>query len=506
MTSTTAHWMVLPVIIPILTAMACLLAGPARQGLQRAMGALGVLATLGVAIAMTAYASSGQTLVYALGNWPVPFGIVFTLDRLSAMMVLLTNILGLGAYLYAIQGDDVRGVSFHTLFMMQLTGINGAFLTGDIFNLFVFFEIMLLTAYILVLYGSGQERTRAGLYYVLLNMVGSSIFLISVGVLYALTGTLNMADMAVKLRAVGPQDAALVRGAAMMLLVVFGIKGGLFPLYFWLPRAYASVTAPVAAIFAIMTKVGVYTMLRMTTLMFGPGQGQVASLIEPYLVPLALVTLGLGAAGAMAATTLRGRLAYLLLASVGTIFAGVGVYTQVAIAGSLFYMVHSTLIAGAFFLLADLIREQRGQDQDALVRGRPVREPVLIGLTFMVCVIAAAGLPPMTGFLGKAILLKGSVTSPWQAPLWITVLTGSFFGLVALVRAGTTLLWGVEQAPDTSTPRSGARILPILALLATLIAMTCWAGPVAMYMDQTAAQVLDPAQNIKATLSDGGTP
>ena len=223
------HFMVFPIVIPMLTAMVCLLFGQSGLAAKRGVGLLGVLGTLATALYMFATAYDGTMIVYGMGGWAVPYGIVFVLDRLSATMVLLTNVLALFAYLYAINGPDTKGPYFHFLFCMQITGVNGAFLTGDAFNLFVFFEIMLLTAYVLALYGSGHDRVKYGIRYVFLNMIGSAIFLIAVGTLYGVTGTLNMADLAVKAAAVGPQDAMLLRSGSYMLVTVFAIKGALFP-------------------------------------------------------------------------------------------------------------------------------------------------------------------------------------------------------------------------------------------------------------------------------------
>src|SRR5690606_2213561 len=231
---------------------------------------------------------------YRLGDWPAPFGIVLVLDRLSALMLVLTAAVALFSLLHAVQGQDRAGPLYHPLFQLQLVGLNGAFLTGDLFNLFVFFEILLIASYCLLVHGSTAPRLRAGVHYVVLNLAGSSLFLIAVGTLYGVTGTLNMADMAQKVALLGAPDAALVRSAALLLLVVFALKAALVPLYFWLPAAYSAASAPVAALFAIMTKVGVYSIVRVYTLIFGSGGGVAAEVATPWLLPLALLTVVLG--------------------------------------------------------------------------------------------------------------------------------------------------------------------------------------------------------------------
>lgn len=499
------HFMVCPIVIPMLTAMACLLFG--EKGLQgrRLLGLLGVLATLGVALFMFNATLDGSMFVYSMGGWQVPYGIVFVLDRLSATMVLLTSVLALFAYLYAIQGSDTIGPHFHFLFLMQITGVNGAFLTGDVFNLFVSFEIMLLTAYVLSIYGNGTARVKYGIRYVFLNMTGSAIFLIAVGVLYGVTGTLNMADMARKAAAVGAQDAMLLRAGSYLLVTVFAIKAALFPLYFWLPGTYASASAPVAALFAVMTKVGVYALLRHTTLIWGADAGFVTDLVVPYLLPLALATLALGVIGALAATHLRTMIAYLIIASVGTILAGVGLYTQEGISGALYYMIHSTLISGGMFLIADLVREQRSPALgDRLNHGPAVRQPLLLGLCFFFGAITMVGLPPVTGFIGKVLILKAALDSSWTSWLWGVFLLASFFTLMAVSRAGTVIFWKSQAAHDAQGADVGLRLVPILGVFGCVLAMTLLAGPLVELTDATSAQLLDKTQYITAVL--GGAP
>ncbi len=499
------HFMVFPIVIPMLCAMACLLFGEKGLVAKRGIGLAGVLATLGVAVFMVQTAWDGTIVSYGMGGWEMPYGIVFVLDRLSGTMVLLTNILALFAYLYAINGSDTKGPYFHFLFLMQITGVNGAFLTGDMFNLFVFFEILLLTAYVLAIYGSGSDRVKYAVRYVFLNMVGSAIFLISVGVIYGVTGTLNMADMAVKAAEVGAQDAMLLRSASYLLVTVFAIKAAIFPLYFWLPGTYSVASPPVAAIFAIMTKVGVYAILRSTTLIWGADAGYVTDLIVPYLLPLALVTLVLGVIGALAATKLRAMIAYLLVASVGTILAGIGLYNAEGISGAIYYMFHSTLISGGMFLIADLVLEQRGEKfGDRLNHGPGVRQPVLVGMLFFLGAIVMAGLPPVTGFIGKVLILDAAVDSDWAPWLWGAVLVTSFFTLMAVSRAGTVIFWKSQDDPPENAPPVGLKLVPIAGVFMVVLAMTVWAGPLTEFTDATAMQLLDKTQYITAVLGEGG--
>nr|MBF3179384.1 monovalent cation/H+ antiporter subunit D [Pseudomonas aeruginosa] len=233
-----SHWLILPILLPLFAGSLLLL--PLAERWRRGLSLLAALALIPLSLLLMRTAASGDLSVYALGNWAAPFGIVLMLDRLAALMLLATAVLGSAALIYALRGDDRLGKHFHALFQFQLLGINGAFLTGDLFNLFVFFEILLIASYALLLHGGGAERVRSGLHYVILNLVGSAFFLIAVGTLYGLTGTLNMADMAQKIAMADAERAPLLAAAGLLLLVVFALKAALLPLYFWLPRAYAA--------------------------------------------------------------------------------------------------------------------------------------------------------------------------------------------------------------------------------------------------------------------------
>ncbi|MDX1356148.1 MAG: proton-conducting transporter membrane subunit, partial [Halomonas venusta] len=305
------HLIVLPVVLPLVAGILLLYQ---RQGLVRYKRIVSVVASillLLVSIALVNQAASGDITYYALGDWQPPFGVVLVLDRLSALMLLVTAILAVGAVIFACGGDDEKGSNFHGLFQWQLLGINGAFLTGDLFNLFVFFEVLLLASYALLLHGGGKARIQASVHYVVLNLAGSSLFLIAVGILYGATGTLNMADMAHKLASLPAEREGLVTAGALMLLVVFGLKAAILPLYFWLPRAYAAAPAPVAALFAIMTKVGIYAILRVYSLIFSDQAGGLVALEQPWVWWLALATLAAAGVGVIAARDLRLLVAYL---------------------------------------------------------------------------------------------------------------------------------------------------------------------------------------------------
>ena len=495
------HWIIVPVVLPALAATVLVLLGD-RLAWQRAIGLAATVALLAVAIGLALRANAGDCWTYALGDWPAPFGIVLVLDRLAALMLLLTAIVALGSLLHALNGCDARGRYFHALFQFQLMGLDGAFLTGDLFNLFVFFEVLLIASYGLLVHGGGAERFRAGAHYVVVNLTGSALFLVAVSLLYAMTGTLNMADMALKVAGAGAADAALIRAGALLLLVVFGVKAALVPLYFWLPATYSAAAAPVAALFAIMTKVGVYAILRVSTLIFGADAGIGSAVAQPWLLPAGLVTLALGTLGALAGRTLRRLIAYLTIASVGTILAGVGLFREAAVGAALYYMAHSTLAVALLFLVADLIARGRGAAADRLERAAAVPQPALLGSLYFVSAVALAGVPPLSGYLGKLLLLQAAQGEAAAVWVWSTVLACALLTLVALSRAGSALFWHV--APMEGSPQRGratiADALPAAALLGCLLGLAAGAQPAARYARATAEQLLHPAGYVRAVL------
>lgn len=486
------HWITFPLVLPLLGAFATPLFGRQNIELRRAFTALVLLGTVAASIFHVEQAAGSESLfLYQVSGWAPPFGIALVVDRLSAAMVTMTSVLGLGAYLYAMFGDDRRRYYFHFLFLVQIAGLNGAFLTGDLFNLFVFFEVLLIASYNLLAYGGGRKRTRAGIQYVVLNLVGSALFLISLGVLYGLTGTLNMADMAARVAALPASETAIARSGAVLLTIVFSIKAALLPLYFWLPRAYGSAIAPVAALFAVMTKVGVYAILRTSTIIFGNDAGIVSNITQGWLIPLALVTLVFAALGVAAARRLQVMVAYLIVVSVGTILVPVGIGTPESIAASLYYIVHSTFITAALFLVTDLIADKRGEAGDSLVEGPAITGSAWLGLMFFVAALVVAGLPPTSGFLGKVFILESATGHPLISWIWGIILGSSLLSLIALALAGSHLFWETERGvARESIDRPGKAMAPLF-LFGLIVGWTAFAGPAYDYMTDAAEQTLD---------------
>ena len=450
---------VLPIVLPLVAGAFLVLLGRRRPGLARWISLSNMLALLLVAALLLIQASTGEIQAYLLSNWRAPFGIALALDRLSALMLMITALIALPALIYATGGDDQRGAHFHALFQFQLMGLNGAFLTADLFNLFVFFEVLLIASYGLLLHGGGAQRLKASIHYISFNLAGSALFLIAVSLLYGLTGTLNMADLSQRIAQLGEDRALLVRSAALLLLTVFCIKAALLPLNFWLSDTYRSASAAVAALFAIMTKVGVYALLRVTTLMFGADAGPAADAAWPWLPVLALATLAFAAISALAAQHLGGIVVASLIASAGTLLLAVGLATPASVAAGLFYLVNSTLVGAAMFLLLDRIRLARGASADCLQPALFGSSRIALGSVFFVLAVAAAGMPPLAGFFGKALLLQAAGTTAIAGWVIVIVLASSLLLMVALSRGGSVLFWKLPEptvAMETST-RAQAR-------------------------------------------------
>ncbi len=508
------HAPVLFVVLPLFTAVLLLLIGDpggmAAQGgahdsaalrWRRRIGMGSVLLGLLMAVGLVQHAATGELLVYRLGEWPAPFGIVMVVDRLSALMVLLTYLVAVPVLWYACGGWDAHGRYFQALFQFQLMGLSGAFLTGDLFNLFVFFEVLLIASYVLLVHGQGRERFRMGVHYVVLNLVASGLFLIGLSLVYAATGTLNMADVGQRLAMLQGDQLVFAKVAALVLLVVFGLKAAMLPLYFWLPGTYAAASAPVAALFAIMTKVGVYSIVRVHWQLYGTEAGPAALAVADWLQPLALATSALGVLGALAAHSLGRLVAYLTVSSVGTILAAVGLFTPGTLSAALYYTLHSTIVIAGLFLLVELMAAQRGDTHDKLQPAHAVREPVLLGVMMLFGAASVAGLPPLPGFLGKLMVLESSSGLPAQAWIWSVVLLVGFLSIVGLARAGVIVFWHVQPAGGTGASGASGRLLaPVWAFMALTLALAVLASPVKRYTDATAAQLSVPDDYVRAVL------
>jgi multicomponent K+:H+ antiporter subunit D len=512
---TLSHWIVAPLILPALVAPIMLLAARYDLLVQRVFSLASGVALVAITLGLFVAALGGHVESYELGSWPAPFGIVMVLDLLSAIMILLTAVLALGVQVYAVAtGWDGRGRHFHAIWQFQLMGLMGAMLTGDVFNLFVFFEILLIASYGLMVHGGGRMRLRGGVQYVVYNLAGSTLFLFALGTVYGVLGTLNMADMAVRVTQLPPGDAALLRVAAALLLTVFVLKGALIPVHFWLPNTYALAPAPVAALFAIMTKVGAYAVIRVWTLVFPTDLASAGDVAPTVLIPAALITLAVGMIGVLAGGSAARVVAFAAVGSMGTLFLAIGAFTPQATAAAVYYLIHSTLAAAILFLIVDQIRARRGSSGLHALPAMPGTG--LVAALFFGGAIAMAGMPPLSGFLGKLLVLDALRDHALWVWVWAFVLGTSLVAVIGFARAGSILFWKSHEVqtgtPAPSEPRGnalsdhpnpGLALGSIGAMLALVVALTVFAGPAMRVADATAAQLHDRQAYVGAVL---GTP
>ena len=538
------HLILAPIALPMLTAGFMLLLREEHQRTKVVLNIGSTILGLVAAVLLLLQAKDpglhGSLGVYLPGNWPAPFGIVLAIDRLSAMMLVLCSTVALATVLFSAARWHRAGVHFHPLFQFQLMGLSGAFLTADLFNLFVFFEIMLAASYGLLLHGSGRPRVSAGLHYIAINLAASSLFLIGVSMLYGITGTLNMADLAQSVAGVAASERGLLHAAAAILAVAFLIKAAVWPLNFWLVPAYSAATAPVGALFALMTKVGVYSVLRLWTLLFGAEAGESALFGSLWLIGGGMLTMAFGAIGMLGSQRLGHLAGFAAILSSGTLLAAMGFGQNLLTAGLLYYLLSSTLAVSALFLITDLIDRWRNDgfnlapyektddapflsadlvptqginldDQEEALIGQVIPAAVaFLGLAFMACTLVIAGLPPLPGFVGKFAMIHallnplglGASQGMRLGPagwLLVALLVGSgLFALLALSRAGIRHFWA---AYDRSTPKLMLlEGLPIALLLAACGVLAWQAGAVMRYTQATADALHAPAGYVRAVM------
>ena len=504
----TAHSPIFSILIPAFTAFLLVLLGNPgatalshdwRQPWRRGISYVSCVLGLSTALLYLISASTGHITVYNLGEWSAPFGIVLVLDQLSALMLVLTYSLASIILWFASSDWDARGRYFHAMFHLLLMGLCGAFLTGDLFNLFVFFEILLMASYVLLVHGQGKARFQLGIHYVTINLLASALFLIGLGMIYGSVGSLNMVDVARLIPLLEPDQHKLAVAGGLLLLVVFGIKAAMLPLGFWLPKTYAVATTPVAAMFTIMTKVGIYAILRINGTVFSDDLSH--AILVSCLLPLGLITSVYGVIGAIGAERLRRFVGFMILSSIGTLLIAISLFNTLAWAAALYYLVHSTLIGAVFYLVAGWITSQRGAFKDHFQVSPQMKQHKVLSLVFLLIALIMAGLPPFSGFLGKVFILQATAGSPHQGLIIATLLIVSLLSILAFTRIGFILFWRATKPkvnpesaefklyqglPEQAPARNDTTVY---LLLTGLVLYSVCAGPIQQYMFQTAAQI-----------------
>ena len=492
----------LPVVLPLLGAALSTVAY--RWQRVQAMISLVVLASvMGIAVTLLVAADRDGIQIGRAGGWPSPLGIALVVDRFSAMMLVVSAIMLLLVLVYALgqSGRVAENAGFHPAYLVLAAGVAASFITGDLFNLFVAFEMMLAASYVLITLGGRPDQVRAGMTYVIISLVASTLFVVMLALLYAATGTVNMADLAVRM----PELSSGVRsGFALMMILVFGIKAALFPLFFWLPDSYPTAPGPVTALFAgLLTKVGVYAIIRTQTLIVPVGDRQ-----GTVLLVLAALTMAVGVIGAIAQDDMKRILSFHIISQIGYIVFGLALYTLAGVAGAVFYIVHHILVKTTLFLVAGLVERAGGSSRLSAVGGM-VRSAPFVAVLFAIPALSLAGLPPFSGFVAKFALLDAGVA----AHQWVVVgvaLAVSALTLFSMTKIWSGAFWGIPEHPPTNIADPSLRSRGSLVMIgatglsaATTLAVTIAAGPLWELSLRAGADLLDPAGYIDAVLGGG---
>lgn len=489
----------LPIIIPLSTAAISLLVWRSRQ-LQRLLAIAATFALLGSALLLLRLVAHDGVQAVQMGNWPAPFGITLVADQFSAIMVALAGFIGFAVVVYSMASIDSRREAFgyYPLLLILLMGVCGAFLTGDLFNLYVWFEVMLMASFVLLALGGERAQMEGAIKYVTLNLVSSAMFLAAVGILYGLAGTLNMADLAVKLREGSHPE--LITAVAFLFLIAFGIKAAAFPLFFWLPASYHTPPVAVSAIFsALLTKVGVYSLIRVFTLLFVNDPDYTHSLI----LVIAGLTMVTGVLGAVAQYDFRRLLSFHIISQIGYLLMGLGLLTTAALAGAIYFMVHVVLAKSALFLVSGIVYRLRGTYDLKKLGGLYGPHPWL-ALLFLVPALSLAGMPPLSGFFAKLALIRAGLESEQYAIVG-TALAVSILTMFSMIKIWTEVFWKSERnetaealalAPATPT----LLLAPLVLTAAIIVGIGVGAEMFFPLVFEAARQLIEPEAYIQAVL------
>ncbi len=495
---------VLPVLLPLMIAILLLFFWGRIQS-QKWISILGSLAVLGYNIWLFAKVYSGGLLTMQAGNWEAPFGITLVADVFSVTMIMLTSIAGLAVSIFSaasISSSRIRFGYFPILHLL-LMGLNGAFLTGDIFNLYVWFEIIIIASFVLMTLGSEKSQLESAVNYVVMNLLASVIFLTAIAILYGIAGTLNMADLSIKVAQI--ENRGLVNVTALLFFVGFGIKSAVFPLYFWLPSSYHTPPSAVAAIFGgLLTKVGVYALLRVFTLIFIPD-----SFLSTLLLAVAALTLVTGAFGALIQSNARKMLSYLIVCHIGFMMAGLAMYTDTALTGAAFYLIHDIIVKTNVFILLGLVFIIYGSFKLPELGGLYADYPKL-AIVMALVLFSLVGIPPLSGFWPKLFLFEAAFETESYIMIGALIFA-SFITLVVIAKLWSEIFWKpnprkvdvLQKLPsfmDLSLNKRVVLITPLILLTAVSLYIGFGAENIVKLSSQIANELLDPSAYIKAVL------
>lgn len=490
----TNNIVILPVAIPMGSGILLLLARR-HPRLSRALALTANFIGLGVAVVLVERVRLHGVQVLTFGGWPAPFGIVFAVDMLSALMVLVTMVVSTATLMFATVTMDARRerMFFYPLFQFLLMGVNGSFSTGDLFNLFVWFEVLLISSYALMALGGEPYQLEETFKYLVLNALSSTLFLIGVALVYSATGTLNMADLAGKFALI--QSPALSDSIAVIFLVVFGIKGALFPLYVWLPRSYYAPPTVISGLFGgLLTKVGVYALFRMVCLVFAG----TSPFVFPVLAFVAGATMFFGVIGALSQWDMKRVLSYHIISQIGYMIMGLAIFTPLALAGGIFYIIHHILVKTALFLCAGAVEQSHGTTHLRRLGGLVDSSPAVAGL-FLVAGLSLAGTPPLSGFVAKFMLIQAGLEESFYLTVAVAILVG-FLTLFSMMKIFRYVFWSEPQAQTMDKPGAAFRACAIAVLVGAGVVLGLGASAAMPYARLAAQQLLDPSAYVAAVL------
>lgn len=494
---------ILPIAIPLATAAACLIAWRSTL-LQRIIGAVGAAGILAASLKLLATVWEHGIIAVQMGNWPAPYGITLVADLLSAIMTVMASLMGFTVCIYSLGSLDKRREShgYYPFFHFLLMGVCGVFLTGDLFNLYVWFEVMLMASFVLLSLGGEKNQLEGAIKYVTLNLLSSAFFLTALGILYGMTGTLNMADLHLQLSTM--ENTGVATTLAMLFLAAFGIKSAIFPLFFWLPASYHTPPVPVSAVFAgLLTKVGAYALLRVFTLLFT----QDTDFTHTVILVIAGLTMVTGVLGAMSFNEFRRILSFHIISQIGYIMMGLGLMSPLALAGSVFFLIHNIIVKANLFLVSGVAHKLQGSFELDKLGGLSQKAPCL-AFIFAVSAFSLAGIPPLSGFWAKLILIKSGLTLESYA-IVAAALGVSLLTLFSMVKIWAGAFWGKsprvrEQSDPIQKPLTrlsvAALYMPMILLAFLILMIGLNAEPFMALATRAAEQLLNPEQYVSAVL------